>query len=279
MQRILSAALLGAALLLAALSASAAPHTFVVYIARLGGDTGTAKPFVDKFAAHLEKVMGWKKGSCAGEFFADRQDALKFIKDKHPGFGLLEPPLYFELQKPDSLVLVAQIKSAELVSPKLHVVVKDPSKLGTLGALRGKILTTTLAASPRYLSKVVFDGKVDAEKHFKLKRVGTALKGVRMVLAGAADATLIDDEQLAAARKMQGGQVLRSIHESPELPPLPVAVFSKVMKADEQKSLEKKLPKICQGEGAQICKDMHLPGIQAKNAALFAPTQQRFDKP
>jgi ABC-type phosphate/phosphonate transport system substrate-binding protein len=266
------------ATLLHAAPAHAGPHNFVVYIARLGGDTGTARPYVQKFAAHLEKVMGWKKGSCSGAFFADRKEALAYIEKSQPGFALLDPPLYFELRESEQLTLVGQLKSPELVSPRLQVVVKDKA-LSSLEALKGKKLTTTLAASPRYLSKVIFDGKLDAGKHFELKRVGTALKGVRAVLTGQAQATLLDDDQLAAARKMEGGQALRAIFSSPPLPPLPVAVFGKNMKPAEARALEKALPKLCTGEGAQICKDMRLPGFQPKNSALFTPTQQRFERP
>jgi ABC-type amino acid transport substrate-binding protein len=280
MQRAMRA-LLAAPLLMAALFcarvAGAAPHTFVVYIARLGGDSGTAQPYVAKFAARLEELMGWEKGSCQGGFFADRQEALAYIKEKQPGFALLDPPLYFELREAQQLKLISQLSSPELVSPSLQVVVKD-EKLDALAALKGKQLTTTLAASPRYLSSVVFDRKLEADKHFRLKRVGTALKGVRMVLTGKAEATLIDADQLAAARKMEGGQALKSVYTSPALPPIPVVVFGKVMKPEEAGAMEKKLPKLCTGEGAQICQDMHLPGFQAKNPQLFAPTQKRFER-
>jgi len=276
--RALTGALLLLATLLAARPAEAGPHDFVVYIARMGGDTATARPYVQKFAAQLEKLMGWKPGSAAGAFFADRKEALQDIKTRQPAFALLDPPLYFELREPSALTLIGQLQSTELVSSKLHLVVKD-DKLTSLEALRGAVLTTTLAESPRYLSKVVFDGKLDAVKHFKLKRVGTALKGVRAVLTGSARATLVDDDQLAAARKMEGGQALRSIYSSPALPPIPVVAFGKVMKPADQKTLEKALPRLCSGAGAQTCKDMRLPGFQPKNVTLFAPTQKRYERP
>src|SRR5512140_967242 len=109
MIRSIGAALIGLSLLAAA-PAQAGPHDFVVYIARMGGDTGTAAPYVAKFAAQLEKLMGWPAGSSKGAFFADRKEALRAIKDTQPGFALLDPPLYFELREPSALTLIGQLQ-------------------------------------------------------------------------------------------------------------------------------------------------------------------------
>jgi len=257
--------------------AKAGPHDFVVYISRLGGDTETAKPYIAKFAAHLEKAMGWPKGSCKGAFFADRKEALAQIKAASPGFALLDPPLYFELRKAESLEPIAQLEGAEIVSARMHLAVKDPA-LKSLGALKGKKLWTTLAESPSYLSKVVFDGKLDASKHFAIKRVGHALKAIRAVLRGQADAALIDDDQLAAAKKMQGGNTLQVAYSSPALPPLPVVVFGKVLKPAEAKKLAKVLTTICTSkEGAPICKEMRLTKISPVKLELFKSVEKKLD--
>jgi len=257
--------------------ALAGPHDYVVYISRLGGDTETAKPYVAKFSAHLEKVLKWPKGSCNGAFFADRKAAMEQIKKVSPGFALLDPPLYFELRKQDALLPVAQLDSTEITSPKLHLAVKDPA-LKDLASLKGKRLWTMLAESPAYLSKVVFDGKVDAATHFKMKKVGTALKAIRAVILGTADAALIDDEQLAAAKKMEGGSALRTIYTSPALPPLPVVIFSKTVKGAEQKALAKALLSICDGAGAAVCKEMHLTSFKPVNTAVFKKAEERYER-
>jgi ABC-type phosphate/phosphonate transport system substrate-binding protein len=259
--------------------AAAGEHDFVVYIARLGGDTETAKPYIERFAAHLEKAMGWAKGSCKGAFFADRKEALRAIQRASPGFALLDPPLYFELRQAHALEPIAQLDGKSVVSARMHVVVKDPA-LSSLAALKGKKLWTTLADSPQYLSRVVLDGRLDAAAHFALKRVGTAGKAVRGVLRGEAQAALLDDDQLAAAKKMEGGGALRSLYSSPPLPPLPVVVFGKVLKAGERKKLAKTVTTMCSTrEGAAVCKEMQLTRIAPLTPAVFAAAQKKYEAP
>ncbi len=272
-----TAALALALVLAAPATVQAGPQDFVVYISRLGGDTDTAKPYIAKFAAHLEKAMGWPAGSCKGAFFADKKEALAQIKKASPGFALLDPPLYFELRKAESLQPIAQLEGTEIVSAKLNVVVKDAA-LSSLDALKGKKLWTTLAESPAYLSKVVFDGKVDAPKHFAMKRVGQALKAIRAVLRGDADAALIDDDQLAAAKKMQGGDKLKVAFSSPALPPLPVVVFGKVLKGAEAKKLGKVLTSLCGSkDGAAVCKEMRLTKIAPVKLERFSAAEKKLD--
>ena len=53
-------------------------------------------------------------------------------------------------------------------------------------------------------SNVVFDGKGAAETRFQLKQVGVVTKGIRAVIRGEADATLVDPDQLVEAKKMEG---------------------------------------------------------------------------
>lgn len=270
-----------AALLVCGITAPAlgAPKDFVVYISRLGGDTETAKPYIEKLQAQLETALGWPKGSCKGAFFAVKKEALAYINDKKPGFALLDPALYFELRQSHDLIPIAQLESRELISTRMHLVVKNPSWKG-LDDLRGKKLWTTLAESPTYLSRVILEGKVDATKHFALKRIGHALKGVRAVLRGEADATLIDDDQLAEAKKMEGGAALRSVFQSPALPPLPVVVFGKELKAPEQKALGKVLLKLCSlPSGKEICQQMRMQKISPIKPEPFQKTQALYEKP
>jgi len=263
--------------LLVSAAAEAGPKDFAIYATRLGGDSAAAAPYIAKFNAHVEEALKWPKGSLKGVFFNDRREAAAYIKSTRPGLGVLEPPLYFELRAAEKLTVLAQLESKDLVSPKLHVVVKDPA-LSTLDKLKGKKLWTMLAESPAYLSKVVLAGKVDAVRHFSLKRVGVAGKGVRAVLRGEADATILDDEQLAAAKKMEGGDKLRSVYDSPALPALPLVAFGTSLPAKDQKALVAVLLKMCASpKGAPICKDMRITKFAPVDAKLFSEAQKRYE--
>jgi hypothetical protein len=269
---------LAAALLLAPGRAGAAPRDVAVSVTRLGGDSAAAQPYLDSFLRSLEQAAGWPAGSSTGAFLATRSEALAFVARAKPGIGILDPPLYFELRASARLAPLVQIESAELVSPRLHVVVKDPAFAG-LADLRGKRLWSTLADYPRYLSRVVLEGRVDAAAHFELKQVGQALKGVRGVLRGDCEATTLDDEQLARAREITGGGQLRVIHSSPPLPPLAVAAFGEALGAADRRALVAALLALCgSAQGAPVCAQMHIGRFVPVDAARFSEAQQRFER-
>ena len=255
------------------------PKDFGVFVTRLGGDPISAKPFIDKLAAYLEQEMGWAKGLSKGSFFSGKEEAIAFFKGAQPGFAVLEPPLFFELRQANGLTPIVAIESPDLVSPQLHLVVLNPA-WSSIEQLKGKTLWTTLADSPRYLSQIVFGGEVEASRYFKTKKIGHALKGVRAVLRKQADATLLDDGQLASAKQMAGGSHLRSIYHSPALVPLPVVAFSKRMTLKEQKTLAKVLLKMCSTPaGAKICHEIRINKFVPIQTSIFHQAQERYEKP
>lgn len=255
----------------------AGSRDFAVYATRLGGDTETAQPYIDRFAAYVAKATGWPKESLKGSFLPSKKETLGYIESHKPGFAVLEPWLYFERRKADKLEPIAEVDSTDLNSPRLHVVVKEPT-IKSLGDLKGKRLWTLLAESPRYLGQVVLDGKQAPESFFQLKQVGTPMKAVRAVLRGEADAALVDDEQLEAAKKMEGGAALRTIYTSPPLPPVVAVVFAGTAAPADKKAIEKVLLEMCNNpEGKMICQEMHIGKFEPLNKTLFKEAERRYE--
>jgi ABC-type phosphate/phosphonate transport system substrate-binding protein len=274
---LLPLALFGSALL--AGQALAGPKDFAVYTPGMGGDPETAKPYIDKFAQQLDSALGWPAGSSKGTFFVTRKEAVAGIDATKPGFAVVEPSLYFDLRKTHKAEALAQVDSPDLNSPKYSVVVKNPA-YKSLADLAGKKLWTTLADSPKYLGSVVLDGKGAAETRFALKGVGIYTKAVRAVIRGEADATLLNDQQLAEAKKMEGGADLRVIYESPALPPLLVVSLDAALGDAEAKKLTKTLLSICgQPAGGEICKQMHIQKFVPVNSAVLSAAQKRYEQP
>jgi ABC-type phosphate/phosphonate transport system substrate-binding protein len=217
----------------------------------------------------MESETGWSQGSTKGMFVVTKKEALEFVEKNKPGLGIMDPPLYFEQRKSLNLVPIMQVESRNLVSEKLHVVVKDPA-IKTLEDLKGRRLWSTLGDYPKYISRIVLQGKVDAASHFILKQVGQALKGVRGVLRGDCDATLLDDDQLARAREMEGGGDLKVIYTSPVLPPIPVVIVGNSLAGAEVKALTKAMRRMCGTEsGGAICREMHIGRFLSLNEKLF----------
>lgn len=256
--------------------AAAAPTDFAIYTLRLGGEAEAAQPYIDRMAAEIEALAGWPKGSAHGRFLTSRKEVLAYLEAQKPGFGILEPWLYFELRQSHKLDLLVQIESADLNSPRLHVVVKDAA-LKSLADLAGKKLWTHLADAPTYLGSVVLDGKQAIQSHAQLKQVGSAIKAARAVLRGEADAAVLDDEQLAMAQKLDGGAALRTIYSSPAQPAVVVVAFAGVLLSDKQKALRKALLGLCEGPRSATCKEMHITKFVAPNNKLYQDAQQRFE--
>jgi hypothetical protein len=255
----------------------AGPKDYVIYVTRLGGDSESARPYITKASAYFEAMMGWPKDSTHGIFLPELSEAVAFIQKNKPGFAILEPPLFMELRKTMELTPLVQLESKQLVSRRMHIVVLNPAWT-SLDQIKGKRLWTTLTDSVTYLSKVVFGGKIDAPQHFQLKKVGHALKGVRAVLRGKADATLLDDDMLASAKKMKGGEKLRTLFTSGDLPPPSLVAFNGVMTPAEQKKLARVLIKMCgTKDGAPICKEIMITRFAPIETRLFQQAQRLFD--
>lgn len=261
--------------------AHAGGKDFAIYTTRLGGDTETAQPYVDRFAAFLESSPEWNKSATGlkGRFLSSKKEVQTYIDTQKPGFGVLEPWLYFEMKKQHQLEAVAQVESSDLNASRLHVIVKDPA-IKSLDDLKGKRLWTHLAESPQYLAQVALDGKVaSVATQFQLKQVGNAMKAARAVLRGETDAAIVDDEQLAAAKKLEGGEALRSVFASSPQPPVSVVIFGGVTPAAvDKKVLAKSLISLCgTPKGAEICKEMHITKFVPLNAALFTAAEKRYE--
>jgi ABC-type amino acid transport substrate-binding protein len=266
----------GLAVLVAATTAISGPKDIAIHLTRLGGNSVLAQPYVDSFLRYIESAVGWAPTTMAGSFHVSKKNAIAYVAKTQPGIGILEPPLYFEYRQAWRLQIILQAESRDLVADQLHVVVKDPAIKG-LADLKGRRLWTTLADYPRYLSRVVLDGQVDAAGHFALNHVHNALSGARGVLRGDCDAAILDDDQFAQAKEMEGGKNLRTIYDSPALPPLPVVVFGDALTAEERQALAKALIGMSgTSEGATICRKMHIGRFSEPNTALFSDIQTRY---
>jgi ABC-type phosphate/phosphonate transport system substrate-binding protein len=265
-----------AALLLAGGIAQAGPRDFVVQHAGVGGDTAQAAPYMEKFMRYAEEALGWPAGSADGQFFSEPGPAKAYIEEKKPGFGMLDPELYLEMQKSHQLQLIATVVGKNQSHGHLNLVVKDPA-LKSLDDLKGKTLVSSHFQSERYLDKVVFDGKIAAKKHFdKLIPAPSMLKGVKMVDRGEAAAVLLSDEEVDALKGM-AYKDLRVLWTSVALPPMSVAVFGKNVSPKDREAMKSMLPKMCSTpKGGEVCKALDIAKFTPPDKAAYDAAQKKF---
>src|SRR5262249_9510683 len=140
----------------------------------------------------------------------------------------------------------------------MTLLVKSESPAKTLHDLKGKKLASNHLQSPKYLSKVVFDGKIDVEKFFVLVPQTSMIRSLKAVERGEADAALLGpaDMDYLKANNSPYLQTLRVLWESSKIPPTPVVMFKKRADPKEAEKLTKALTDLCNDTtegGAKVC--------------------------
>ena len=257
-------------------SSFAGGRDFIAEHAGAGANAQNAQPYIDQFLRITETTTGWPANSAKGEWVDDAKGAEKAIAERKPGFAILDPEVYFELRKKEALEPIAEVKGKTFNKGHYSLVVKDPA-LKTLADLKGKKVSSNHFASPKYISKVAFDGKTDVEKDFVIVKATAPSKPLKDVGAGRADAALIDDEQLAAMKEIAPD--LKVIWTSPALPPTPVVAFTKNASPADKTAFEKALPKLCSsGKGKEVCESMFIDTFAPVDKNAFASAQKKYDK-
>ena len=279
-------AVVGSALLVAVTMASpparAGDKDFVIYAPGFGASASQAKPYLDKFAALIEQRLGWKSGSANLAFLDDAKAVADYIDKQKPGYGLLPPSYFLELScrkvATTPLAAVVGLSSASSSLGKWHVVVKDGT-VKDLAGLKGKRLASNHLQDARFVSQVVFAGKVAVDKEFVLKPTNSPITPFKWVDRGEADAALVDDAQLAHMKTLPFGKSLVVVFSSEQLPPVPIVSFDKVSKPADRAALKKAITEMCaSADGKPICKEMQVTRFESidGDGKVFAAAAQRY---
>ena len=271
MKRVIAASLLFTA------SVFAGEHDFLAEHAGAGATAANAQPYIDQLLRQVETMAGWPANSAKGAWVDDEKAAEKAIAELKPGYAILDPEVFLALRKKDGLEPIAAVKGATFNKGHYSLVTKNPA-LKSLADVKGKKVSSNHFASPRYINKVAFDGKIDVEKDFVIEKAVAPSKPLRSVINGSADAALIDDEQLAKMKDIEGGDQLKTIWTSPALPPTPVVAFEKTTTAADRKKMAATLEKVCSdAKGKQICDSMFIDKFAPVDKAAFVEAAKKYD--
>lgn len=256
----------------------AGPRDFIVEAAGAGGDKEAAAPYLDAFLRYIETAAGWPPKSAHGEFAPEPADAIKFIETKKPGFGMFDPDLFLELRKKHDLVVIATVEGTRQAGGHMVIVAKDPA-LKSLDDLKGKKLASNHLQSHKFLSKIVFDGKLDVARHFTLQPESSMIKSLKKVNKGEADAALVTDDELAAVKSGVGAGLRVVWTSSGKLPPTPVVVFNKVASEQDREAFVKALTRMCEDpKGAAVCQQLDIKKFAPPEKAAYDEAVRRYEK-
>lgn len=258
---------LSALLLLAPTAATAGAQTGIVILKEHAvGGTAQAQTFVDRLMARVEKIVNLK--GVRGVFYTSRARAVKWIDAEHPGFGIVSLAAFLDLRGRYGLSVIGKAVVAQAGGRQYFIVSSDAR---SLAECKGSTLASDHLDDVRFVEKIVANGdfRVSDFTQVPSRRPVQTLK---KVLSREANCGLIDDAQLAYAKRLDSGGALQTVWKSKKLPPMVVVAFEAV-NAKARARFKKGLSKICSGGGEATCKEAGIsslsPATDADYAGLF----------
>lgn len=244
------------------------------------GSQEEAAPRLAKFFHRVEKLAGWEEGRVSARYLNTQDSCDLYLKSEQPDLAILSLGAFLALGdslKAEPLMEVVPVGGE---AQRYYVVVeKSPAK--TLAELKGKKLTGDDLGDPAFLSRVVFQGKVDAKKDFELEPTRTTLRAIKQVHKGKADAVLLDNRTYSELKTLPFGDDLRAVYTSEPLPGWPLLALGDAKPGDRvdaktRKDLVAAMAKACEGEGAKVCEPVRLGGFRALKGNLYDAVRKLY---
>ncbi|MFH2010588.1 MAG: PhnD/SsuA/transferrin family substrate-binding protein [bacterium] len=247
--------------------ANAGSRNLLICIPGSPGTSATAQTYMAPFYRRIESLATWQVGSLQGSYQPTYSGCLSKINSWQPGFAVMSQGVYLEHRKALRLNVIGSLQMFAGAGKQLYLVVKKGS-FKTVADLQGKRLTSNHLEETKFLNKVMFGGKIDVTRHFLLKQVSQTTKGMRDVVRGRADATIINDDELRTMNGRSWRNTLQIIHKSPRLPGAVLVAFGKWASRVDLAQMKKVARTMCAGPGGRkLCR---ASGIQSAGAATQA---------
>lgn len=244
---------------------------FVVIRENGSGSASSAQRYLDSLFTGIARTNGWP--AAVGKYFTKRSKAVPYIKETKPSFGFLSFGAYLGLRKDHELRPLAVADASASGGAQYFLVSRDHV---TLDACKGKALATNHASDRRYLDRVV-SGDAFALADFEVVETRRPVQTLKAVIDGEAACALVDDSQIVAMSKVDGGHMLRPVWSSEKLPAVVVVSFGTAA-GEHVESFTSHLEAICDGDGRATCDAAGLKAPRRLEADAFAAQQAAYDR-
>jgi ABC-type phosphate/phosphonate transport system substrate-binding protein len=143
-------------------------------------------------------------------------------------------------------------------------------------ALAGKSVLAVAPQDPGFISKIALDSKPSLGSSVTLSFTSRALKAVRKLAKGKVDAALVDQDAVAFLPELNLPTKLVSLHTSSGLPGLTMSSVRGQAAPDIVAKVKSALPKLCQGEGASLCKNFKVAAFEPAKISLYKRLLKRY---
>lgn len=265
------------ALLLAAGHALAAPRLEIV-VASEALDPRYMDANVAGLARRIEEVAGWKPGTLQGKAFQRPRDALPYIRSHQVAFAILPVHQFVEGRKELGFEVLGRAVSLEGERPGYWGVARrEPRPYNDVVQYPGLTLALTEPYDLRWIG-MLFEGRLDPAKHFKLMEVPSGKAAVEAVLGKKADVALLYETDFRAFKyRIESKTDLDWVFASGGLPPPPL-VATRFASRGDRKRLADAVGKVCKQGGADACARMTTLYMQPGLADTYATIVQRYER-
>ncbi|MEL7372097.1 MAG: PhnD/SsuA/transferrin family substrate-binding protein [Myxococcota bacterium] len=231
---------------------------------------------MDRLFRYLEKKMKLSKGQFQGHY-ANTTRSCDAALAEHPAIIFPSVPIYIQKKRELGLKPVAQLRINGKSNDHFYVMTRADSTLDLAG-LAGKTLIGTHLDSPRFLTDGVFGGKLKPDQ-LKLKPSKRALRAIRRVIRGKADAVVLDGTQYRALAGSRYEKELKLLHTSPLVPTPPVTVVQDRIPPELAGKLADALVGMAKDDqGRAVLKTFQIEGFEAISRQQWANLEARLHR-
>ncbi len=235
------------------------------------GSPSVAQPYLDRFVAIAAEENGWTDAK--GAYYSNRGAGEKFIQTHHPHYGIFSLPAFLALQATYHLQVIGEVAVSLAGGRQYYLISKSAADLATC---KGKPVASDHTDDTRFIERVVAAGSFTLAD-FTLIRTQRPLQTIKKVMSGEAVCALIDDAQRAELAHLEGGDGLRTVWTSAELPPMVVAAFPVAPDA-ERKRFQEHLANLCDNEAQPICAEVGIVSLKTAGPAEYAAVLAAYGK-
>lgn len=242
---------------------------------RVCGDRLRAE--LDAFLRRLEQTAGLPPQSLRGRGFVDPVEALAYARRARPAYAILPVHQFLQARKPLGLVVLGRAVGLDGPEPAYWGVARRGTvKYEHIEARPGLRLGGVDLDDLRWLSNVIFETNVRAEKHFKLQPAKTSGDALAVLAAGQADVVLLyETEYRRHKERLAPGGDLEQAYASVPLPPPPLVGIGKGDPAERRK-IGMAMPKVCVGDAVEICARLGILRLDAGGASAYDNVIEKY---
>jgi hypothetical protein len=226
------------------------------------GDEG--QRMIKQFLDIMAEQGNFGKSGIAGAYFTDTEKAIEHLTENRDAFVMGSLGFFLSQKEKLGLAPVAKVELAHGGEERFYLVIKKGA-FSSLAEMKGKTIAgNTLYEDPVFLSRIVFENKVDISSHFQLAATTRPLSAIRKVVRGSLDGVLLDGAQYESLCRLPLFDQLETIHKSPLLPPLGLMMVDGENTRGKKKLMLNALKDMCKlKEGKEACENFGIRGFDA----------------